>query len=360
MTEASGKLASLVQDYKELSYEYEKPEKVSGAKDPRGISIGAAETLLQLVSEEDVNYLNEGIAADELPSGADSPDETEKLDADLYDGESSFQGNALGLAGTIGGFSEADPADLRDNLYLNEYIMGTFKNAVPGDKGFDGHEKSEKDTFYNYEAEYILHGNASQNINKNLVTAELLALRFALDTLHVYTDSRKRELAAGIAAATAGWWTGGAGIPVVSNLIMCGWGLGEAVIDTSDLLKGERVPLFKSKGDWKLDIGIASEGEKKSGDLFAMGYYDYLRVFLLITPEEKKLERMQDLIQLNLGTEQENASVACFNTCIRVEAIISVNSLFLNSGFIPEDIRGYGLNAAGGRKKIRIVYLKGY
>jgi hypothetical protein len=238
--------------------------------------------------------------------------------------------------------------------------MGMFRNAVPGDKYFDGTEKSERITFYDYETEYIINGNASQNINLQLTTARLMAIRFALNTLHVYSDPRKKELAAGIAAASVGWWTGGMGIPVVSNLIMCGWGLAESAQDCKARFDGEKVPLYKSEGDWKLDIGIPADKGKKAGEIFDMSYHDYLRFLLLMTSEEDKLSRIEDLIQLNMGKGKEGAAVSGYNTCIRVEAVISLNSLFLDKSFMPDGMRESASVDGNGRKKVRIVTYEGY
>ncbi len=364
---ASGQLMALVNDYERLAFDYEKPKREETAEDPRVTAIAAARSIFPVLGGDDVNYLNEGISSEELPShskgqssGANSTVSTGLFNIDLFGEESVLQGDSLGLASSIGESASDDVSAIRDNLYINEYIMGMFKNAVSGDTYFDGLKKSERDTFYDCETEYILHGNASQNVNRQLTTAQLLMLRFAMDTLHVYTDTRKKELATGIAAASAGWWTGGAGIPIVSNLIMCGWGMCEAALDVSELMDGEKIPIFKSKGDWKLDIGISSEGEKKTDDMFSMSYYDYLRVFLLITPEDDKLDRIEDLIQLNMGKEMRGMAIERYNTCIRVEAVISMNSLFLNGSFMPSDIKDGGMTDGYGRRRIRVLIYEGY
>ena len=199
-------------------------------------------------------------------------------EADLYDEESEFQENALGFVGSIGSMLEGDLVKLRNNIYINEYIMGMFKNQVssagkdnnsePG-TFLNGISINDRKTFFGSEVEYILHGNSSEITNKAMTDAQILLIRIGANTLHVYTDAKKRQLSTATAAAVAGWWTGGAGIPVISNLIMCAWGIGESVIDLKDLTAGKSVPVYKSPGDWKLDIGLPkANGMKSDARLF--------------------------------------------------------------------------------------------
>jgi hypothetical protein len=175
-----------------------------------------------------------------------------------------------------------------------------------------------------------------------------------LNTLHVYTDTKKKELATITAAVVAGWWTGGAGIPVISNLIMCGWGMGEALIDLQDLLEGEKVPILKSKGDWKLDIGLPKDGPKADAK-FSFSYQDYLRLFLLTMDSKKKLGRMEDLIQINLGESIPGFKMETCNTFLRVEAVVSMKYLFPTGSLIPDSYK-----TTDGRHKFRKLVYEGY
>ena len=84
-------------------------------------------------------------------------------EADLYDEDSEFQENVFGFISDIGGLVSDQAAALRDNIYINEYIMGTFKNSVPTlangaevvkDTNLHGDEKEKIETFYDCEVEY--------------------------------------------------------------------------------------------------------------------------------------------------------------------------------------------------------------
>lgn len=394
----SNGIGGLLGGYANIDYDYEKPQKGEDVSDPRkGKKEEAERTLLDNLAE-DRNYLTEGIEASELPSNNKLPsDDFKEEDApylgeagegaaknaaaraeaayegdlvkvgentELYDEEGVFQENALGFIGEIGKIASEDIKKLRDNIYIDEYIMGSFRNSVPAlvsgsetveDKDFRGILKSERETFYEGEVEYVLHGNASETANKLMTRAQILLVRFGLDTLHVYTDARKKQAATGIAAAVAGWWTGSAGIPVVANLVMCGWGMGEAALDVKELLEGRSVPVYKLSGDWKTDIGPGKSSGPKTDQRLHFSYYDYLRLFLLCMNEDKKLDRTEDLIQLNMGKSKDGFRMTGCKTAVRVEAVVSMKYLFLGRTFVPASMR-----TEDGRHKFSILLYEGY
>lgn len=384
-------------DYNNVEYSYEKPEKSGNYEDPRKNKVQEVKDALLVKLFNDRNFIDEGILAEELPSRkkiasrnfdledkpytGDMPSdgaggagsgasiqyrgELDKVaeNIDLYDEENTFQEDALELSEGIGSILEGDMAKLRDNIYINEYIMGMFKNLVPSVQGeetgkaafINGVPRDSKNTFYECEVEYILHGNASEITNKVMTSAQILLVRFGANTLHVYTDIKKKELSVAAATAIAGWWTGGAGIPVLSNLIMFAWGMGEAVIDVKDLSKGKQVPIYKSPGDWKLDIGLPKAAGPKTDARLSFSYHDYLRLFLLTMNEDEKLGRMEDLIEINTGLQKPGFKVSGSNTFIRVEAEISMKNLFASGIFIPESVK-----TKDGRRIIRVLVYEGY
>lgn len=391
-------ILKMVGDYGNIEYTYEKNVKEKVMDDPRKSQAAKLKEALLGKLFDDRNYTDAGIVGDELPSNKklvsknfndeDAPyiffentsDENQtgakgsveyrgalgKIaeEADLYDEEGGFQVNALDFAGGIGKLLEGDISKLRDNIYINEYIMGMFKNQVPALQKSEREEKKyflngvardEKETFYESEVEYILHGNASEIANKTMTDAQILLLRFGADTLHVYMDPKKKELSVVTATAIAGWWTGGAGIPILSNLIMCAWGMGEALIDLKDLKEGKQVPLYKSQGDWKLDIGLPKTDGPKTDSRLSFSYYDYLRLFLLAMNEDKKLGRLEDLIEMNFGLNNPGFKASGCNTYVRVEAVVSMNNLFVSKLFMPANIRD-----ATGRRTIKVLVYEGY
>lgn len=394
-------LLKTAMDYSGIDYEYLKPEKGEKKDDPRK---GKEKELKEAIASkllEDIDYEAAGIDQNSLPSctkvqtpdldamdagfgaayGTDkgkSGKSTAEVvyngdlehvgdEADLYDEESRFQENALQLISDIGEMVTDMSVDLRDNIYLNEYIMGTFKNSVPeliyGDRNLKdtnlhGDEKEKTDTFYDCEVEYILHGKSSQKLNDIMTKGEILLIRIGLNTLHVYTDPAKKAKATTTATAIAGIWTGGAGIPVISNLIMCGWGVGESVIDLKDLTEGRSVPIYKMKGDWRLDIGVSSKDGPKTDERLYFNYHDYLRLFLLTVGEEKKLSRIEDLIQLNIGKakgDHDRFRMSDCHTYLRIEAEVSMKYLFITQPFVKKELK-----TGDGRYVHRVLLYEGY
>ena len=370
-------LSAGLEDYNNrIEYDYSRPQRTAAQQDPRkGISEAARQSLKE-GKKEDRSIEAAGFKLEELPShrkvdsmdpgGKEFESSINELDKEtnLLNEEAGFSDNALGFLSLMGKALSANLQTLRDEIYINEYVMGTFKNSVPAlkdgstvksDQDLRYLDKDIRETFFESEVEYILHGNASENRNKILTEAQILISRFGLNTLHVYTDAKKRERADIIATAVAGWWTGGAGIPVISNLIMCGWGMGEAIIDLKDLMDGKAVPFFKSSGDWKLDVGLPGQTGPKADPRFAFTYYDYLRLFLLMEDPEKKINRIEDLIQLNVAKNNRYFEMGSCNTYIRVEATVSIGYLFMTRAFMPE-----GRKTADGRHKFTAVVYEGY
>jgi len=379
-----------------IEYDYTKPDKGEKGQDPRAGTSETIQNALKEVDGEDRNIEGTDIDKNELPSYKKIPsrffdvedslnnigdtdriesNETEnkasyrgdigKIDkeADLKNEEGNFTENALDFVSSMGEFVSKDLSQLRDEIFIDEYIMRTFRNSVPVledkdgqivDRDLRGMDKRDRETFFESEVEYILHGKTSENANRILTRSQVLLIRFALDTIHVYTDSKKRELASGIAAAAAGWWTGGAGIPIISNLIMCGWSMGEAVIDLKELMEGRYVPFYKSEGDWKLDIGLP-KGGRKSDDRLAFSYHDYLRLLLLLKSQDIKISRIEDLIELNLRKADRGFRMGSANTYVMVEAVVSMRYFFMTAPFVPA-----AKKTTDGRHKIRVVIYDGY
>ncbi len=285
-------------------------------------------------------------------------------EADFYDKQGMFAENAFSFLGSMGKILGKGLSSLRDEIYINEYIMGMFKNSVPvlkydnGEKkdvDLSGVDKSMRETFFESEVEYILHGKSSESANKLLTKSQILLIRFGMNTIHVYSDVKKKEFATAVATAIAGWWTGGAGIPLLSNLIMCSWGMAEAIIDLNDLMDGKSVPFYKKGGDWKLDIGIPGLDGMKTDSRLCFSYHDYLRLFLLLKNPDEKIGRIEDLIQLNMMKHDQSFEMACSHTCIRIEAEFSIRYMFFTGMFIPPEKK-----TKDGRHLIRVVLYEYY
>lgn len=170
-----------------------------------------------------------------------------------------FSSNGLEFLAQIGNMLEGSLESLRDSIYINEYAIGTFKNAltdksfsgIPPQLDLSGAKKSDRSTYYNSEIEYILTGAKDETVNNLAIQGQILLIRFALNTIAIYMDPVKVNEALAIATAAAGWTV--LGVPLMQTLILMGWAMAESVVDVKFLLSGKEVPIYKTKGQWYLD-----------------------------------------------------------------------------------------------------------
>ncbi len=224
---------------------------------------------------------------DRLPAG-------EKTEGDLV--QTSFQNNFDGVR-NIGSGVLKDSSNLFDifdrdlsthknELYVNEYVLSLFKHATSlkeeeWELDFRGKSKDLRNTFFEKaEVEYIIGGIGSENSNIAMVSAQIFLMRFALNSIYVYSNPEFQKTALAIASSTSGWWSGGLGIPVVYNLILITLAFSESVIDVKFLLRGKNVPVFKTRNTWVIGIGgtkdlLIQEAEKKALDFGNRGF-DFL------------------------------------------------------------------------------------
>ncbi len=171
--------------------------------------------------------------------------------------------------------------EARDRIYVDEYILRTFPNAVyhynmnqsnrdasirqadsPGTK-YDiewdsGPDYLLEDSYWKYcateaEAEYILTGIADGSRAVDNVEARLLGIRTILNGVAIFTDSAKINQANAIASLS------GPFAPLVSILLLLGWAVAESVLDVIDLMAGKKVAFWKQGADWTLSVEGALE-----------------------------------------------------------------------------------------------------
>ncbi|MDR1439855.1 MAG: DUF5702 domain-containing protein [Clostridiales bacterium] len=235
----------------------------------------------------------------------------------------------------------------RDSLYVNEWILPTFGNGSKAKYELIGGKLSHS-AFFSAEVEYILNGSEDEAKNISAAKAKIVLMRFVLNFLHIYSDAEKVALANQIAAALAAWWSAGALTPVVANLIIAAWSLSESILDAGDLMDGKKLPFFKLPGDWKTNIGVPSAGKAKTPESQLVSYIDYLRIMLLAVPREKKLGRVNDLLEINSRFAGGSLKVAELYCGAKTELEISVNYIFMTSAFMPG-----GMRAPSGRRRLK-------
>lgn len=106
--------------------------------------------------------------------------------------------------------------------------------------------------------------------------------------------------------------------------------------------------------------GKSTNGSTKNNiktSLLSMDYKGYLRLLLLAQNSDKKLNRVADLIQLNLrqGEGYEAFKLSDYNTYLRVKSQVSLKYLFMTSAIMPNESR-----FKDNRYRIDLTLYKGY
>ncbi len=168
---------------------------------------------------------------------------------------------------------------------------------------FSSYTTPVKESALDYQLEYILCGNRSDEFNLTDTAKELVLLRFGFNVIHILSDQEKMNTLSAIAETTAF-------IPalpiIIQSLLICIWSLAEAVIDVRDLLAGEEIPLLKTADDWSLSIenmlefDYETEGALRTSP--GLSYNNYLEMLLFSKDIHTLSIRALDLIQLDFVT----------------------------------------------------------
>ncbi len=291
-----------------------KVDKNAKESDPREAVSEKAADKKESEKEEDFNEIGNDLYS-KLPHATYTKEEEEK-EGTFYDnmefGEDSDNPKSeeglnifAAIGGMIGEKIKNMGTDMRDEIYFNEYLLMTFKNAVsdkeklPDMKKLDfrGEPLTSRDTFFKKgEIEYILTGNKNENTNLLFVKGQILAVRFAMNTIAIYMDAEKRNEALALATGIAGWT--GFGIPIVQTLIMCSWSMAESLIDLDTLANGENVPFYKR--NWVLS---PKGGIQKLKDMITGK---------TISEANKAADEVMDKVDSIISTKIENILVESF------------------------------------------------
>ncbi len=192
--------------------------------------------------------------------------------------------------------------NLWEQLIFNEYIMK-----------YTGSYRAEKDnSYFKYQTEYILIGKNRDIDNLKDVVYKLLAIRAVANTIYLVSDTEKMELTNAAATAIATLLAIPEAAPIFQAIFVLTWALAESIFDVSELLKGNRVPLLKTAGEWNYSLeevmefdGNTESDEEGSGLL----YEDYLRMMLCFQDKEITTYRLMDIMEMDI---RQTAGNSCF------------------------------------------------
>lgn len=233
--------------------------------------------------------------------------DTSSLD---LDDASSIGKQSMNLADLL----KASMLNARDKVYINEYALAKFnyRTADFNDRD-DSLFSHSPHLLFNQEVEYILYGLDSCHKNQIAAFGEIFALRLAIRTVEALLNPKGAAIRAGS--------------PLLIILFAVAEGASKAYVDMKKLVAGDEVEL----------------SARLAGKVM-VNYRDYLRLFLLIHGrEEKMLQRMQALIQLNIG-HPLNEKV----TYIEGEAVLAIKLWF-----IPGVMKLLNYDVSGREAKIK-------
>lgn len=176
-----------------------------------------------------------------------------------------------GISGLFAGISDklkSAAVDIRDYIYIEQYVMGMFSYNTYEKEIKDKLDKNEqyesksvsltktpinKENNYSYlkEVEYIVYGGDNCTTK---TYSTIYAIRVAMNSIYAFTNSEIRNGAYSIAMSIFGTPPLTPLVPVAQVAIIVAVALAESGIDLMYIKEGKAVPLFKDKNTWSLSF----------------------------------------------------------------------------------------------------------
>ncbi len=183
------------------------------------------------------------------------------------------------------------------DFLMEVYMKNHFKSFQ------DPHDGSSR---LDYEREYMLFGNKSDEANLLATATRLIALRAVFCFAALMADQERNGEVTLLAESMAVF-----GVPalvyIAKYLILTVWAIEEAIVEVAALMAGESVPVFNLKGNVKLHELFIFTPELVSAKVKAMGktqtgvgYDAYIILLSFLQNDGKKYGRALDLIQENI------------------------------------------------------------
>lgn len=293
-----------------------------------------------------------------LPNGDSSGKTGGKLSEQIEKAEGMGEISALGsLLEAGGGFV--------DKLYLMEYIMTNFKDVVqPKEPGKRIPELTDNDSKLNFEIEAIISGEYNDEKSKTTMKDDFWGIRYILNFVSFMKYNAVKTFIGTVGTTVSAATYGVIPAPLVKWAIISTWVGIETNYDVIDLYNGYEVPLIKEDfGEWVSNFGINidffdkgspeelidyiqgsfnDDASKKGGEAYnvqggegiKLNYTDLIRFKLLVTDEEKLINRAQDII---VGNKDLQDKYSLYKSQLEVKVEESnVNVIFDTPSFSGE------------------------
>lgn len=225
---------------------------------------------------------------------------------------------------------------------LSPVERGLYQQYAKKNLGFCLEPK--EDGSLSYGSEYLIGGKDNDRDNLKETLMRILALREGQNFISLMKDPEKTALAESFAAVLS-IFSGGSLEQAIKLAILAAWAFVESVMDLRALLSGEKIPILKSKSEWRsslTNLGQSlSRGEKAKGSDHGLNYEAYLSIFLLALSTERLGLRSLDLIEADLSSRQGYESIRMDHLiyCADLEWNYYADPVFLS--FVPS-IQGKG------------------
>lgn len=187
---------------------------------------------------------------------------------------------------------------LSDNLVIRSYIHEYFQNACNQTKT----EKSQ--SVLDYEIEYLIGGQNTDEENLKNVLWKLLALRCAFNLSYLMMSVEKSQQVTATAAALSSAMLIPQFTEVTAFILKVMWAFAESLSDCRALLSGRNIPLVKDDDTWYLtwESMLSLKSGMLDGNQSEEGWrYDtYLQILMTFTEQNTICRRMTHLMEKNI------------------------------------------------------------
>ena len=233
-----------------------------------------------------------------------------------------------GTGGSVSGETLTEKAESAgDERGLISMLSGAGAEVLLLGQCFDNHvtKADDKSHLLVNEWEYVIRGSLDDEENYRAVRRRLFAARNALNLVALYKDPAKVKIIVTIAESIT---PGPLGI-VTQAILAEAWAVLETEEDLEDLYHDRRVPVLKTPGQWKTDIGAVLGSDKvkdklddesrelleEKGDEISdlagkistvtqfrdgLNYDEYLLIMIAALGDNIRILRIMDLIEINM------------------------------------------------------------
>ena len=231
--------------------------------------------------------------------------------------------------------------DLRDKLYVADYVMSMFSYDTIEAEYLKEHEDdgvteikdgmllsltkndiSAKNNYvYGAEVEYIIYGGGNTG-NLTKAYGSIYGIRFGFNLIYAFATSEIRDSAFAIATPISAATLGVIPVPLIQAVIIIGLACCESALDLVNLKGGEAIPLYKSSKTWTCSItGLTNMVTEEAAEIMKDG------AEALVDEGVNQINKLLDLSEEELAKLTDKGADTIANTVTHAyDQIITENA----------------------------------